>query len=294
MGLRPSCAPTLQTNIIRKKVVKKVIDDPAYVDYYEKQIKEKMIDTESPLELTRSTEESEETDMEEGGPPGTPSNTPGDTIGQSQSSGETSKRTQESRDSTFQPRLTKETVTKVAPGEILSQVVSIAVNQAPKVVDGETTYEPRTPDQMAMLSQQLMTAVAHIQDDTRYQFFLKDYPFDRTAQTQSAAIASSRRFRQTIESVAFVVLPFLILAIFVYVLKRAMTPPPPAEEEEEIFVEPEPKEMSLGQLGLRMLGEGATLPPEEQKSKMMLEQVEMFAKSNPDDVAIILKNWIGE
>lgn len=270
------------------------------VNYDKKAIKEKFVDAENPFEKRRRTEEVSDKNTETGGIPGTPSNNPDDSIGQGQgsSSGTNSEMTQETSEIDNEPRLVRETSTEVAPGEIEQQWVSIAVNYVPKVENGEKTFVARTPEQMAELEKSLKAAAAHIESSTKYTFILTQVPFDRSAVDVAETEARWATIRENLESAAFLFAAILSIIVFFFFLKKIFTITAAEEEaamaEELVPAGPRPPEMGLRDFGLRAIGEVESLPPEEQKSRMIREEIETYAKGNPEEFVGILRNWLAE
>ncbi|MCA9436260.1 MAG: hypothetical protein KC978_10775, partial [Candidatus Omnitrophica bacterium] len=120
-----------------------------------------------------------------------------------------------------------------------------------------------------------------------------EMPFDTTT-TQIAAAEEKKEllFRQ-LESGTFLAFAVILIVVFFYFLRKVF-----AEAEEEEVVEEEvhipegPR--SLSELGLKELGDEESLEPEDQKNKMLREQVEKFAVESPETVAQIVKNWLSE
>lgn len=263
------------------------------LDYDKLQIEETVLDTEAPLAVRIKTEESSEETSQAGGVPGTPENNPADRLGRNVEGGSTSQTTEERNERDFRPRLEKKINRVVAPGAILSQHVSIAINQREILDGGTVTYQPRTPEELATLERQLKAAVGHIDASPEYQFVLSEIAFDNT----SAVIAetSEKRdllFRQ-LESATFLIFAVVLIAVFFYFLRKVFV-----ESAEEELVEEEvelpPSQLSLHELGLRDLTDSASLAPEDQKNKMLREQVEKFALEAPEATAQIVRNWLSE
>jgi flagellar M-ring protein FliF len=266
------------------------------LNYDKTAIKEKFIDGESPFAAKVKSEESEEKNTESGGAPGTPSNNPDDTLGKSQKTGQGSSTTSETKEQEFQPRMTREKNIEKALGALEEQSISIAVNYFPSAENGVRTYKQRTPEQMKNLERICKAAVAHIEDNTHYYFVLGQEQFDRTAVDEAEAAVRWETVRANAESVAFLVAAVLSILVFFYFLRRVFSVERTPEEvrmEEEAFEAPSAK-MGLRELGLRAIGDVESLPVEEQKSRMIKEQVENYAKSNAEDMAGILKNWLSE
>lgn len=268
------------------------------VDYDRKAIKEKFVDGENAFVKTRRTEEVEEKTEKLEGVPGTPSNNPDDTIasGQGGGGGNETSMTQETKEEESEPRLVRETSTEVAPGDIEMQQISIVVNHALAEGEGEKSYQPRSAEDMKLLEQALMTAVAHVRDNTSYYFTLTQAPFDRSLAVEAESDAQWRSVRQNAESGAFVLAALLSLVVFFFILRRVFSMKPEYEETTfEHKVETSAgNAYGLSEFGLRQIGEDANLPPEEQKSKMIKDQVSAYAKGNSEGAATILKNWLAE
>ena len=270
------------------------------VNYDKKEIKEKFVDSENPFEKRKKTEEIKDTDTEKGGIPGTPTNNPDDTLGQGKenTSGTNSEMTQETSEVDNEPRMTRETNTEIAPGEIEAQWVSIAVNYIPKVENGVKTYVQRTPEQMTELEKSLKTAAAHIDGSTRYNFILTQVPFDRSMVDVAESEARWSSVKENLESGAFLLAAILSIAVFFFFLKKIFTITAAEEQaamvEEAVVTGPHPKEKGLMDFGLRAIGEVENLPPEEQKSRMIREEIETYAKGNPEEFVGILRNWLAE
>ncbi len=270
------------------------------VNYDKKAIKEKFIDAENPFERRRKTEEISDKDTQTGGIPGTPSNNPDDRMaqGRSSSNGNNSEMTQETSEIDNEPRITRETSTQVAPGEIERQWVSIAVNYIPKIENGERTYVPRTPEQMAELEKSLKVAAAHIDSNTKYTFILTQAPFDRSAVELAESEAQWSTIRENVESAAFLFAAIFSIILFFIFLRKIFTVTAAEEEaamaEEAVTIGPRAPDMGLRDFGLRAIGEVESLPPEEQKSRMIREEIETYAKGNPEEFVGILRNWLAE
>ena len=96
------------------------------------------------------------------------------------------------------------------------------------------------------------------------------------------------------------VLPIIGLAIigilaYLFFQKAFVAKPIEEEEVEEVPIEPvtEPRELSLAQLGLAEFGDITSLPAEEQRRLRMQEHVISYAQEKPDEVAAIIKAWLG-
>jgi len=264
------------------------------LDYDKKQMKETFIDTEEPLEVTIKTEEMTEENQPAGGIPGTDSNNAQSPM-QAQQPGGQSKLTQESREVEKKPRLERETVKEEAPGDILSQYVSITVNQRQDAESAKLI--PRAQEELAALEKQLKTAVGHIEDSTRFQFSFREVAFDTSAAAHAEAQARSRKTRQNVESAVFLVFAVLLVGLFFYFLHRVFSLQPAERERLEELTEGEvgpPSEELLTELGLRALGEIGDMAPEVKRSRMMHEQVENFAREHPDTASQIVKSWLSE
>ena len=263
------------------------------LDYDKLQIEETVLDTEGPLAVTVRTEESSEETTQTGGVPGTPPNNPADRLGQNVDVGTQSQSTEETSEKEYRPRLERKQSRVVAPGAVVSQHVSIVVNEKEVLEDGEVAFVPRTEEELRKLENQLKAAVGHIDASPEYHFVLNEMAFDTT----SAQISASRQERQLLfrqlESGIFLAFAVILIAVFFYFLRKVF-----AEAEEEEMVEEEvhvpegPR--TLAELGLRELGDEESLEPEDQKNKMLREQVEKYAVEEPESVAQIVKNWLSE
>ncbi|MCA9436007.1 MAG: flagellar M-ring protein FliF, partial [Candidatus Omnitrophica bacterium] len=121
------------------------------LDYDKLEIEETFVDTESPLAVKVRTEESSEETNQTGGVPGTESNNPADRLGQNVGTGTESQSSEELSEKEYRPRLERKQSRVVAPGAILSQHVSVVINEREVYEDGEVKYEARTPEQLAKL-----------------------------------------------------------------------------------------------------------------------------------------------
>jgi flagellar biosynthesis/type III secretory pathway M-ring protein FliF/YscJ len=266
------------------------------VNYDKKAVKEKFTASDNPFEKRRKTDSSEEKNTEKAGAPGTPSNNPGDTIaqGQSSASGQSTASTQDTQEIDYEPGIVRETNTQIAPGDIEDQWVSIAVNYS---YDKATAaYKPREETFLSNLEESLKKAVAHIDSSTHYYFALKQYPFDTSLEDQMVEREQWKAVRENVESAAFLIGALLSIVFFFLFLRKVFSVTHAVEETEmvEETVVPQPSKQTMRELGLRMIGDLDSLPPEEQKSRMIREQVEDYAKSNAEEVANILRNWISE
>jgi flagellar biosynthesis/type III secretory pathway M-ring protein FliF/YscJ len=270
------------------------------VNYDKKSVKEKFVEGENPFERRRRTEEISDKSTEQGGIPGTPSNNPDDTnIQGGSSSGTNSTMTQETSEIDNEPRITRETTTEIAPGEIKGQWISIFVNQVPTVDEsGNQAYTPRTKEEMTYLEKALKAAAAHIDSSTNYSFVLEQAPFDRSAVLEAENEVRWKTIRTNLESVAFLIAALLSIAIFFYFLRKVFSMGAGEEEvigrEELALAAPKGPEATLRDLGLKGIGETGGMSPEDQKSKMIKEEIENYAKGSPEDFVGILRNWLAE
>ncbi|GMV66564.1 MAG: hypothetical protein AMXMBFR75_23600 [Candidatus Hinthialibacteria bacterium] len=269
------------------------------LNFDKKAIKEKYIDAENPFEKRRRTEEIEDKTNQPGGIPGTPSNNPDDNIGPDSSShASNSSMTQETQEVDNEPRLVRETSTEVAPGELETQWISIAVNYVPTIENGEKKYVQRTPEQMAELEKSLKLAAAHIENSTRHHFVLNQVQFDRSGEILAETEARWETIRTNVESAAFLAAALISILVFFYFLRKVFSIKPAEEElvrSEEISLPgPRMPEPSQREFGLRSIGDLENLPPEEQKSRIIREEIENYAKGKPEDFVGILRNWLAE
>ena len=263
------------------------------LDYDKLEIEETILDTEEPLAIRIQTQESSEETTQTGGVPGTPENNPADRLGRNVGTGSESNSSEEMSEREYRPRLERKQSRVVAPGAIVSQHVSVAINQRETLQDGEVAYEARTPEELAMLENQLKAAVGHVDASAEYHFVLNEISFDTTG-TQIAATEEKRRlfFRQ-LDSGLFLAAAILMIAVFFYFMRKVFTEAEDEEiVEEEVHMPDGPK--TLAELGLRDLSDDESLEPEDQKNKMLREQVEQYATESPETVAEIIKNWLSE
>jgi flagellar M-ring protein FliF len=261
------------------------------------EVNETYIDVENSLDTHVKREESEEKNQPLGGIPGETSNNPQAPETVLSPGGQMSTSTMESSEIETVPRVKRETFRKVAPGEIVSQQVSIAIDQQTALVDGVLQSVPRGPEEFAKLEQQLQTAVGHIADSTKYFFSLQEYTFDRSAQSEQMAAMERESLMRNIESGIFLVFALILVAVFFYFLRKVFSIQPEEEEpvmvREEVVVPVSP-EAALAEFGLRPIEEGESLEGDARKSKMMREQIEVYAQEHPASVAEILRAWISE
>ena len=263
------------------------------LDWDKKHIREKIIDTNEPLEAWVKTEEIEEKNQPVGGIPGTPSNNAGDTLTAAPAGGQVSSLMQTSSEISSEPRRTREETTEVAPGAILSQQVTVTINEK-QVADGGTiTYEARTPEQLEAIEEQLKVAVGHIENSTKYSFSFREVPFDTSARQIALAEARREKLVQNIESGVFLFFAVALIVVFFIFLKKVFSMKIEEVEEEE-EMEPISAEDTLAELGLRALGDEEGLSPEAKKSRMIREQVEVFTREHPEFASDIVKSWLSE
>ncbi len=263
------------------------------LDYDKLEIEETIVDTESPLAIRVKTEESSEETTQTGGVPGTPENNPADRLGRNSGSGSDSKSSEESTEKDFRPRMERKEIRKVAPGAILSQHVSIAIDQRQVFEDGEIVHQPRTEVELGVIEEQLKAAVGHIDASGEYHFEFNEIPFDNTSTLIAASAEKKDLLVRQLESGTFLIIAIILIGVFFYILRKVF-----AEAEEEELVEEEVEipqgPMSLEDMGLKELGDETNLAPEDQRNKMLRDQIEKFAVEDPEAVAQIVKNWLSE
>ena len=264
------------------------------LDYDKLEIEETLIDTESPLAIHVKNEESSEKTSQTKGVPGTPENNPADRLGRnSGGSGTESNSTEESSEKDFRPRLERKQIRKVAPGAIRAQHVAVAIDQREVFENGEIVHKPRSPEELKIIEDQLKAAVGHIDSSPEYHFEFNEIPFDNTSTLIAASQEKKELIFRQLESGTFIVVAVVLIGVFFFFLRKVF-----AEAEEEEMVEEEvhlPEgPLTLEELGLKELGDESNLAPEEQKNKILREQIEKFAVDEPEVVAQIVKNWLSE
>ncbi|MCA9448546.1 MAG: hypothetical protein KC931_15595, partial [Candidatus Omnitrophica bacterium] len=263
------------------------------LDYDKLEIEETFVDTESPLAVKVRTEESSEDTTQTGGVPGTPENNPADGLGRNVGTGSESQSTEELSEKEYRPRMERKENRIVAPGAIVSQHVSIAINEHGTLKDGEMVFEPRSQEELAKLANQLKAAVGHNDASGEYVFELNEYAFDNTSDQMAAVAVKKETLHRQLESGFFLALAVILIGVFFYFVRKVFS-----EAEEEDVVEEEVNvpqgPLSLTELGLKELGDYESLEPEDQKNKMLRDQIEKYAIDEPESVAQIVKNWLSE
>jgi flagellar M-ring protein FliF len=263
------------------------------LDWDKKQIREKIIDTNEPLEAWVKTEEIEEKNQPVGGIPGTPSNNAGDTLTATPGSGQVSSLMQNSSEITSEPRRTVESTTEVAPGAILSQQVTVTINEKQLADGSEIRFEPRSAEEIEAIGEQLRVAVGHIENSTKYSFSFREVPFDTSARQIALGEARREKIIQNVESGVFLFFAVVLIGVFFIFLKKVFSIKGEEIEEEE-EMEPISAEETLAELGLRALGDEEGLSTEAKKSRMIREQVEVFTREHPEFASDIVKSWLSE
>jgi flagellar M-ring protein FliF len=260
------------------------------LNYDKKEIKETFIDGQEPFLKRKETEETSDEDVSPANVPGTPTNNPDDTLGQGAQSTSTTTSTSEKSEIENEPRTRRETKTEVAPGDVTRQSVSILINYPPGPTGEEK--KPWPDDFVKSLQGSLEAAVGHIDSSTRYSFILNQVPFDTSSAESAATQIRWDEIRKNVESGFFLLIALASTLAFFYLLKRVFSAPYEEEELEEV-VEVAAKS-TLDDFGLRDLSRAEDLTEDEKKSKMLREQVETYARHNPEQVAQILRNWMVE
>lgn len=268
------------------------------LNFDRKEIKETFRDSNSPFLVEQESEETNEESKESGGIPGTPSNNPDDKQIQGEASkGQATTNTSESQRRKYEPGTLRETHTEVALGKLEEQWISIVVNQIPSDEGGKRTYQARTEQEMTEMANLLKPAVAHIEDGSHH-FVLTQAPFDISVAVRAEETVRTRAIRQNVESAAFLIAALFSIIVFLYFLRKVFTAPTPEREPEPELEEERPMEvlhqLGLRELGLKTIGDVAGLSPEEQKIRMIREQIESYAKGDASKFAGILKNWLAE
>lgn len=225
--------------------------------------------------------------------------------------GPNSNYTHETTTTTYQPS-TSTVDTTVSPGQVKRLDVSV-------LLDSSRIPTDQLPSTVATITQMVQTAIGYDPNDPNHsrQVSVSAVPFDHSTEKAEQQAAAAAANAQLLRHVLAVAIPFLIMAIAVAILARALRRPTPLEGNQLALAggatlpagalasgissdkSNASQEVPLpGQEGPIPLATGASSPKTfeviEEAFDANLESILHLTRSKPEMVAMLVKSWLGD
>ncbi len=207
---------------------------------------------------------------------------------------------------TLQPNVAT-TDTEVAPGQIKRYDVSV-------LLDSTRFTAAQLPTVEAAITQIIQANIGYVPNDTTGSRLVtvSAVPFNHIAEKQAAAAASAAAAAANMQKMMTLFAPFLVMAIGLFLLARALRKTKPVDDEESQLalpgggalngtalltadgVSPDEIPVEPGAIALSSGTEPHTFERIEEAFDSDLESILHLARSKPEMVAQLLKSWIIE